>query len=97
MQHIICLFTPVPLYIPFNFHLCRGYCAPEYLFYGKISLKSDIYSLGVIIIEIVTGNREEPNNATVSYARNNSLCVCCFFLQNKFSVLFQKWHPGLVL
>ncbi|CAL5077158.1 unnamed protein product [Urochloa decumbens] len=46
--------------------LCSlGYCAPEYLFNGKISFKSDIYSLGVIIIEMVTGRREEPNIAIV--------------------------------
>lgn len=41
------------------------YCAPEYQFNGKMSFKSDIYSLGVIIREIVTGNRGEPNIATV--------------------------------
>lgn len=32
---------------------CRGYLAPEF-YGGKITFKSDIYSLGVIIIEILT-------------------------------------------
>ncbi|TVU26822.1 hypothetical protein EJB05_29387, partial [Eragrostis curvula] len=36
-----------------------GYMAPEYL-RGQITLKSDIYSLGVIIIEILTGQKEYP-------------------------------------
>ncbi|CAN6272982.1 unnamed protein product [Urochloa humidicola] len=45
--------------------LSLGYCAPEYLVGGKMSVKSDIYSLGVIIIELVTGSKEQPNNTTV--------------------------------
>ncbi|CAL4981721.1 unnamed protein product [Urochloa decumbens] len=41
-----------------------GYCAPEYLFEGKSSSKSDIYSLGVIITEVVTGSRKKMPNIT---------------------------------
>lgn len=37
-----------------------GYVAPEYLNQGVISKKADIFSLGVIIIEIITGRREYP-------------------------------------
>ncbi|CAL4988699.1 unnamed protein product [Urochloa decumbens] len=39
----------------------RGYMAPEYLDDGIITFKSDIYSLGVIILEIVTGKRAPCN------------------------------------
>ncbi|CAM0901810.1 unnamed protein product [Alopecurus aequalis] len=39
-----------------------GYCAPEYLQSGKMSFKSDMYSLGTIIIELVTGKRSIPDN-----------------------------------
>ncbi|XP_066339311.1 uncharacterized protein [Miscanthus floridulus] len=42
-----------------------GYSAPEYLFDGERSFKSDIYSLGMIIIETVTGSKENPNIAKV--------------------------------
>ncbi|KAK3136086.1 hypothetical protein QOZ80_5BG0427810 [Eleusine coracana subsp. coracana] len=42
------------------------YCAPEYRLDGKMSLKSDIFSLGVIIIELVTGSKEEPDTTTRS-------------------------------
>uniref|UniRef100_A0ACD6ADL5 Uncharacterized protein n=1 Tax=Avena sativa TaxID=4498 RepID=A0ACD6ADL5_AVESA len=38
----------------------RGYMAPEYLIQGLISRKADIFSLGVIIIEIITGHRDYP-------------------------------------
>lgn len=48
---------------------CRGYCAPEYNNDGKMSFKTDIYSLGAIIIELVTGRKEIPdkNNVRVNY------------------------------
>lgn len=34
-----------------------GYMAPEYLYRGEISAQSDIYSLGLVIIEIATGEQ----------------------------------------
>ncbi|KAF5482361.1 hypothetical protein F2P56_002937 [Juglans regia] len=34
-----------------------GYCAPEYAMSGKLTLKSDIYSLGVVLLELFTGRR----------------------------------------
>ncbi|CAN6347737.1 unnamed protein product [Urochloa humidicola] len=37
-----------------------GYMAPEYTFQGTITTKADIYSLGVIIIEIVAGHKISP-------------------------------------
>ncbi|KAM3298182.1 hypothetical protein ACQJBY_039906 [Aegilops geniculata] len=41
-----------------------GYCAPEYLSHGKMSYKTDMYSLGVIITELVTGQKAIPNNSS---------------------------------
>ena len=32
-----------------------GYCAPEYAESGKLTLKSDIYSFGVVLLELITG------------------------------------------
>lgn len=34
-----------------------GYCAPEYALSGKLTLKSDIFSFGVVLLEIVTGRK----------------------------------------
>uniref|UniRef100_M8C4Q6 B3 domain-containing protein n=1 Tax=Aegilops tauschii TaxID=37682 RepID=M8C4Q6_AEGTA len=39
----------------------RGYCAPEFIARGEVSTRSDIYSLGVIITELVTGCKDEPH------------------------------------
>uniref|UniRef100_A0A8R7R9A2 Protein kinase domain-containing protein n=1 Tax=Triticum urartu TaxID=4572 RepID=A0A8R7R9A2_TRIUA len=38
-----------------------GYMAPEFILGGKITPKSDIFSLGVIILEVVTGHRDYPD------------------------------------
>ncbi|CAO2817603.1 unnamed protein product [Amaranthus hypochondriacus] len=40
-----------------------GYMPPEYAKYGKISTKLDIFSFGVLLLEIITGRR---NNATTN-------------------------------
>ncbi|XP_020571742.1 probable serine/threonine-protein kinase PBL7 isoform X1 [Phalaenopsis equestris] len=34
-----------------------GYCAPEYAMTGQLTLKSDIYSFGVVLLEIITGRK----------------------------------------
>ncbi|TKY72140.1 Serine/threonine-protein kinase CDL1 [Spatholobus suberectus] len=34
-----------------------GYCAPEYAATGQLSSKADIYSFGVVFLEIITGRR----------------------------------------
>lgn len=34
-----------------------GYMAPEYVFNGQFSIKSDVFSFGVLLLEIVTGQR----------------------------------------
>lgn len=40
--------------------------APEYYYRGEVSTKSDIFSLGILIIEIVTGLRVDSNTEDVS-------------------------------
>ncbi|XP_044460481.1 cysteine-rich receptor-like protein kinase 8 [Mangifera indica] len=34
-----------------------GYMAPEYIKHGRFSVKSDIYSFGILILEIVSGQK----------------------------------------
>ncbi|KAL1537392.1 non-specific serine/threonine protein kinase [Salvia divinorum] len=34
-----------------------GYMPPEYLIHGQFSVKSDVYSLGVLVLEIISGRR----------------------------------------
>uniref|UniRef100_A0A0E0J2Y8 Protein kinase domain-containing protein n=1 Tax=Oryza nivara TaxID=4536 RepID=A0A0E0J2Y8_ORYNI len=40
-----------------DFGLANGYMAPEYAMFGQYSVKSDVFSFGVLILEIVTGRR----------------------------------------
>ncbi|XP_072955768.1 uncharacterized protein [Typha angustifolia] len=35
----------------------NGYMAPEYVMYGHMSTKSDVFSFGVLVLEIITGRR----------------------------------------
>lgn len=46
-------------------YITQGYCAPEYVNGGKTSKKADMYSLGVIITELVTGCKGDPDNVNV--------------------------------
>ncbi|CAJ1958133.1 unnamed protein product [Sphenostylis stenocarpa] len=41
--------------------LCSGYMSPEYAMEGIFSFKSDVYAFGVLLLEIISGRR---NNAT---------------------------------
>ncbi|XP_066341550.1 cysteine-rich receptor-like protein kinase 25 [Miscanthus floridulus] len=70
-----------------------GYCAPEYLHHGKMSTKSDIYSLGVIILVLVTGSKEEPNITKLIFLQKIQV-INATHLQ--LLMLFCKLHePGV--
>ncbi|GMY37022.1 G-type lectin S-receptor-like serine/threonine-protein kinase RKS1 [Fagus crenata] len=47
-----------------------GYMSPEYVVFGKFSTKSDVFSFGVILLEIVSGKKN--NN---SYQNHSSLTL----------------------
>uniref|UniRef100_R7WEG5 non-specific serine/threonine protein kinase n=1 Tax=Aegilops tauschii TaxID=37682 RepID=R7WEG5_AEGTA len=49
-----------------------GYIAPEYLYRGEISTKSDIYSLGLLIMETTTGEKNCPGKepSAVQFIKN---------------------------
>jgi serine/threonine protein kinase len=36
---------------------CSGYMAPEYAMHGQFSVKSDVFSFGVLVLEIVSGKK----------------------------------------
>ena len=66
----------------------RGYMAPEYLYQGEISTQSDIYSLGLMIIEITileknyTSDRDQSARKFIENVRQ------CWWLIGK-----SLYHP----
>ena len=44
-----------------------GYMAPEYAMQGIISIKSDIYSFGVLLLEIVTGMKRSSTSHAMGF------------------------------
>ncbi|RWR88185.1 Protein kinase domain-containing protein [Cinnamomum micranthum f. kanehirae] len=54
-----------------------GYMSPEYAMDGRFSVKSDAFSFGVILLEIITGKK------------NNYYCDCCS--KNLIGHVWEKW------
>ncbi|XP_054823040.1 cysteine-rich receptor-like protein kinase 43 isoform X1 [Prosopis cineraria] len=48
----------------------NGYMAPEYLMYGHLSTKSDVFSFGVLVLEIISGQRNLSFNNLDMDAQN---------------------------
>ncbi|XP_021756549.1 cysteine-rich receptor-like protein kinase 27 isoform X2 [Chenopodium quinoa] len=61
-----------------------GYMPPEYAKYGKISTKVDVFSFGVLLLEIVTGRK---NSATNNPSR----------LEHLLSKAWKCWKEGQLL
>lgn len=51
---------------------CSGYMAPEYLLEGVVSPKADVFSLGKIFMEIVTGQRDCPLTSVSAFLKLNA-------------------------
>ncbi|KAI3784601.1 hypothetical protein L1987_43703 [Smallanthus sonchifolius] len=49
---------------------CSGYMSPEYALDGVFSVKSDVFSFGVLLLEIVSGKK---NRAFIQPENNNNL------------------------
>lgn len=59
-------------------HGCSGYMAPEYALRGYLSVKTDVFSFGVLVLEIVSGRKNHSSGhgekadllSHVSYSQN---------------------------
>lgn len=54
------------LQINVEHEMCRGYLAPEYATLGQLSDKVDVYSFGVLALEIVSGRKNINFDVPVS-------------------------------
>uniref|UniRef100_A0A5B7B7J0 Putative serine/threonine-protein kinase CDL1-like isoform X1 n=1 Tax=Davidia involucrata TaxID=16924 RepID=A0A5B7B7J0_DAVIN len=68
---------------PFHVVGTFGYLAPEYMMYGKVDEKVDVYSYGVVLLELITGKEAIQTNQTsnheslVLWARSLLSCGLC--------------------
>ena len=37
--------------------MCSGYMPPEYAMHGQFSVKSDVFSFGMLVLEIISGRK----------------------------------------
>jgi serine/threonine protein kinase len=81
------LFITATQYAVFYF---RGYLAPEYAIRGQLTRKADIYSFGVLLVEIVSGRSN--TNTRLPIADQYILETVCvsyflFCVQVSFTIL----------
>uniref|UniRef100_A0A0A9BPJ2 Protein kinase domain-containing protein n=1 Tax=Arundo donax TaxID=35708 RepID=A0A0A9BPJ2_ARUDO len=61
-----------------------GYMAPEYVMRGNYSVKSDVFSFGVMVLEIVTGRK---NNDSYNSKNTGDL----------LTIVWEHWEAGTVM
>lgn len=82
--------------------LCSGYTSPEYAMYGVLSVKSNVFSFGVLILKIISGNKiceifsMQPSSNLLRYVRIYLShlyfrLVPCMILKYKLTNVFQAW------
>lgn len=57
----------------------HGYCAPEYALTGQLTVKSDIYSFGVVFLELITGRR--PQDSDRPPEEHDLVAWVCFYFR----------------
>jgi len=54
--------------------------APEYMMHGRLSVKADVFSYGVLVLELITGQKNSSFNLDVE--EHNLLdwvCIICLY------------------
>ncbi|XP_010431834.1 PREDICTED: cysteine-rich receptor-like protein kinase 26 [Camelina sativa] len=61
-----------------------GYMAPEYVMHGQFSFKTDVYSFGVLVLEIISGKKNS------CFSNENSM-------EDLLSFAWRNWKEGVAL
>lgn len=70
-----------------------GYFAPEYAMMGRASLKSDVFSFGVVLLELISGRR--PIDMSLPQGQQSLVIWASPFLQDEKKVLNEIVDPAL--
>ncbi|XP_024991992.1 cysteine-rich receptor-like protein kinase 2 [Cynara cardunculus var. scolymus] len=70
-----------------------GYMAPEYLAHGQLTEKADVYSFGVLVLEVVTG-MENNRSKTTEYTESIVFTAWKHFQQGTVEEIFD---PNLMM
>lgn len=84
-----------------------GYCAPEYAMSGKLTVKSDIYCFGVVLLELITGRKaidlsqKQGEQNLVTWVSNSKPGLSrnsknSYSLKPKFSCLYSHAHTSRI-
>ncbi|KAI3734764.1 hypothetical protein L6452_14242 [Arctium lappa] len=86
-----------------------GYISPEYAVHGRFSIKSDVFSFGVLVLEIVSGKKNRGfshedhsdnllGHAWRLYKEDKSIEIMCASLRNSciVSEVLRAIHVGLL-
>ena len=68
--------------------ICSGYMAPEYVMRGYFSIKSDVFSFGVLVLEIISGKKNTGIHSGEDAEDLLSYVSLCFLSNFKFLDLY---------
>ncbi|EOA18537.1 hypothetical protein CARUB_v10007091mg [Capsella rubella] len=80
-----------------------GYMAPEYVMHGQFSLKTDVYSFGVLVLEIISGKKnscfsiEESMEDLISFAWRNWKEGVALNLVDKMLMTMSSYSANMIL
>ncbi|GJY80855.1 receptor-like serine/threonine-protein kinase SD1-8 [Tanacetum coccineum] len=72
---------------------CSGYMSPEYAMDGSYSTKSDVFSFGVLVLEIVTGQKNRGSSYTSSQLSLLSYTWMLWREGNPFELFDESLRP----
>ncbi|XP_071717183.1 probable serine/threonine-protein kinase PBL5 [Rutidosis leptorrhynchoides] len=71
-----------------------GYCAPDYAMTGQLTFKSDIYSFGVVLLELISGRKAFDNSKPATEQNLVSWARPLFKDRKKFSQMVDPVLEG---